>query len=245
MNKGHKNKGTPLSHMAPLYPPLISRMFPLDTLANFRSMLTVSHKFFRHLVCLRMCICFHIEEIRQKRIKMCPGRSFYLSCTTDALLSPRRKGLPPTSFFAVHPVRDDRGSIRCSTLLPNGKVSVQLLRGSAVWSCPVWPQTKHRRDSGITSDHRSRLHVILTSFEKVGGAGRTQKFHILCNLSPSCRFPVCVFSVQTFGLICLFVSACVFLSNFRATPLLSRQLYCSNQLVTVTTLMQLVFSLWM
>lgn len=164
-------------------------------------------------------------------------RSFYLSCTIHALLSPRRKGLPPTSSFAVHPVRDDRGSIRCSTLLPNGKVSVQLLRGSTVWS-----QTKHRRVSGITSDHRTRLHVVLTSFEKAGGVGRTQKFHILCNLSPSCRFPVCIFSVQTFGLICLFVSPRVFLSNFRTTPLLSWRLYCSNQLVTVTTLMQLVFT---
>lgn len=170
-------------------------------------------------------------------------RSFYLSCTIHALLSPRRKGLPPTSSFAVHPVRNDRGSIRCSTLLPNGNVSVQLFFEAAqLGHAQSAPQTKHRRDSGTTSDHRTRLHVILTSSQRAGGVGRTQKFHILCNLSPSCRFPVCVFSVQTFGLICLFVSACVFLSNFRTTPLLLWQLHCSNQLVTVTTLMQSVFT---
>ncbi len=85
--------------------------------------------------------------------------------------------LPPP--LTVHPAMDDRHSPCSLTRLPHSKEAFQLLQGSTVWSCPVWLQTKHQRDSGTTSDHQTGLHVMLTSFTK-GGRRWTQTFRILC-----------------------------------------------------------------
>lgn len=147
--------------------------------------------------------------------------------------------LPPP--LTVHPAMDDRRPLPCSlTRLPHTKVALQLLQGSTVWSCPVWLQTKHERDSDTTSDHQTGLHVILTSFTR--GEEDGLRHSTFCVKLTFCHraLPVCIFSVQTFGHICLCVSVCVFLSNFRTSPAPLWSMYCPSQLVNITMFMHLV-----
>lgn len=117
--------------------------------------------------------------------------------------------LPPP--LAVHPSIDDRHSLCSLTWLPHSKEAFQLLQGSTVWSCPVWLQTKHQRDSGTTSDHQTGLHVILTSCTKGEEDGLRHFAFCVKLLTFYHDAPlVCIFNVQTFGLIFLCVSESVF-----------------------------------
>lgn len=265
--KGHRNEGMPLWHMPPFLFPLIHGLcewfdcncqwVPPDSPVNFRSVLAVLDSWEETavlscpLVFLHVCICFMKTKWDTERRSVCTVANRWLcelrSSEPLSILVPsmlltlqgEQGFLPPP--LSVHPAMDERHSHCSLTRLPHTKVALQLLWGSAVWSCPVWLQTKHQRDSGTTSDHQTGLHVILTSFTR-GERRWTQTFHILCETLTFCHhaLPVCIFSVQTFGLICLCVSVCVFPSNFRTTPSPLWQMYCSSQFVTITMLMHLV-----
>ena len=79
----------------------------------------------------------------------------FSGCPCSSHSEENRAFLPPRC--TVHPATDDRRSPRSLNLLPHSQVSLQLLQGRTVWSCPVWLQTKHQRDSGTTSDHQTGL----------------------------------------------------------------------------------------
>lgn len=135
--------------------------------------------------------------------------------------------LPPP--LTVHPSIDDRHSPCSLTWLPHSKEAFQLLQGSTVWSCPVWLQTKHQRDSGTTSDHQTGLHVILTSCTKREWDGLRHsafcvKLLTFYHPAPSSVYIYCP-DIWAHFLMCKWMCS---LSNFRTTLLPLWQMYCSN-----------------
>lgn len=134
--------------------------------------------------------------------------------------------LPP---LTLHSAMDERRSPCSLTRLPHSKLALQLLQGSTVWSCPVRLQTKQQWDKhNLRPPNRVACNTNI--FHK-GGWRWTQTFHILCKALTFCHraLVVCVFIVQTFGLICLCV--CVFLSNFRIASSPLWQIYCPRQVI--------------
>lgn len=147
-----------------------------------------------------------------------------------------RPALPPP--LTVHPAVDDRRSrpLRSLTPLPHSKVALQLLQGSTVWSCPVWLQTKHQRDSGTTSDHQTGLHVILTRGEEDGLRHST-----FCVTFATMPFQSAYSVYRHLGSFACVCECVFFFLILEQLPLPLWQTYCPSQLVTVTMLMHLVY----
>lgn len=110
----------------------------------------------------------------------------------------------------VHPAIDDECSPLPLTLLPHSKLVSQLPEASTDKSCPVWLQTKHKRDLGTTSDDRKGLHVVLTSFTRhEEDVPRHYIFWAKVLTFSHYALPIKIFHVHTFVWASMYVCVCV------------------------------------
>lgn len=238
-------KAYPLWHLAPFLFPLTDGLWAFKRL-SFRRVTSAKSDSCTENAVLPSCLAFmHVCFCVYERVYLKEGvgalrvaSRWVCKARVPVLLSPSCRPCcchaKESGAFLLLPSLSVRpwmtGAPPCSlTRLPHSKVALQLLRGSTVWSCPVWLQTKQQRDSGTTSDHQTGLHVMLTSFTRGEEDGLRHS-----------TFCVKIWRFATMPLQSVYSTSrhfCVrvFPANFRTAPSPLWPMYFLSELVTIYT----------